>query len=416
VVEELVIERLGHRGDGIAQAAGGAVYVAGALAGERVLAERLAGGERARLIEVIDPAPDRVASYCLHAGICGGCAVQHLAQNAALAWKRDLVATALAQAGVAAEVAPTIDAHGTGRRRVTLHARPDGRGAMAVGFSAARTHDLVDLGAAPCPLLVPGLAHAEAAVRAVADLLRPLKKPLDAQVTATGNGLDVDLRGPGRIPETLRLALVDLATAHDLARLALHGEVLVERRPPTVRFGTADVVPPPGGFLQATAAGEAALAHLAAEGIGAAKHVADLFCGCGPFALRLAARTRITAMDSEAPAIAALERAARHTPGLKPVKAERRDLFRRPVQSTEFGGIDAVVFDPPRAGAEAQARALAASAVPRIVAVSCNPATLARDLKILTQGGYRLTRVTPVDQFRHTAHVEAVAVLRHTRS
>jgi 23S rRNA (uracil1939-C5)-methyltransferase len=389
--------------------------VAGALAGERVRVERPAGAERARLLEVLAAAPERAVPYCPHAGTCGGCATQHLAQGAALAWKRDLVATALSQAGVGAEVASTVDAHGAGRRRVTLHARPGPGGGMLVGFNAARTHDLIDLGIDPCPLLVPGLARAVPAVRATAEVLRPLKKPLDAQVTATGDGLDIDLRGPGRLPEPLRLALVELAATQDLARLSLHGEVLVERRPPRLTFGTAEVVPPPGGFLQATAAGEAALAALVTEGIGSAKHVADLFCGCGPFALRLATRARITAVDSEAPAIAALERAARHTPGLKPVTALRRDLFRRPLQTAELTGLDAVVFDPPRAGAEAQARALAASAVLRIVAVSCYPATLARDLAILVQGGYTVARVTPVDQFRHAAHIEAVAVLTRAR-
>jgi 23S rRNA (uracil1939-C5)-methyltransferase len=169
---------------------------------------------------------------------------------------------------------------------------------------------------------------------------------------------------------------------------------------------------PPGAFLQATAAGEEMLARLVCDHAGKAKNIADLFCGVGPFALRLAERARVTAADSEEGAIAALSRAA-SAPGLKPIKAEKRDLFRRPLLPPELKVFDAVVFDPPRQGADAQARALAASQVPVVIAVSCNAATFARDARILIDGGYRLTGVTPVDQFRHTAHVEIVA--RFTR-
>jgi 23S rRNA (uracil1939-C5)-methyltransferase len=410
VAEDLTIARLGHRGDGIAETPDGPLYVPYALPGERVRVERLPGSDRAHLIEVLVPSPDRLAPYCRHAGVCGGCAVQHWRPAAALTWKRDLLTAALARAGLDAAVAPTVDAHGAGRRRVTLHARRDG-GRLRVGFNVARTHDLIDLAAAPCPLLVPGLRGAVSVVAAAAEVLHTLGKPLDALATATLAGLDLDLRGPGRLAEPHRLALVALAETHDLARLSLHGEVLVERRPPAVRFGAVELVLPPGGFLQATTAGEEALAALVTAGIGAARRVADLFSGCGTFALRLATRAQVTAVESDAAALASLERAARRAPGLKPVTALRRDLFRRPLQRSELEPFDAVVFDPPRAGGEAVARALAASRVPRVVAVSCNPDTLARDLAILVGGGYRLGTVTPIDQFRHAAHVEAVAVL-----
>jgi 23S rRNA (uracil1939-C5)-methyltransferase len=239
--------------------------------------------------------------------------------------------------------------------------------------------------------------------------LQPLRKPLDIQITATDAGLDVDLRGSGPLTPSMRTALVRIATHNRLARLTRHGELIAQSVVPAVRMGRAEVALPPGGFLQATAEGEAALARLALTHVGDAKSVLDLFCGVGPFALRLAERARVTAVDSDAAAIAALARAAAKTGGLKPVAVHTRDLFRRPLLASELQDFDAVVFDPPRQGAEAQARALAASRIPVVVAVSCNPATFARDARILVDGGYRLAGLTPVDQFRYSPHVELVA-------
>ena len=181
------------------------------------------------------------------------------------------------------------------------------------------------------------------------------------------------------------------------------------RNAPAITIGRAQVILPPGSFLQATAAGEETLASLVSEYAGKAKHIADLFCGVGPFALRLAERARISAFDSDEGAVTALQKAASATAGLKPVKAEARDLFRRPLMPPELREVDAVVFDPPRQGAQAQALQLAASKVPVVVAVSCNAATFARDARILVDGGYRLEGVTPVDQFKYTPHVELVA-------
>ena len=200
-----------------------------------------------------------------------------------------------------------------------------------------------------------------------------------------------------------------IAEQHRLARLTRHGELVLMRSPPMVSIGTAQVTLPPGSFLQATVAGEETLAALVAEACGRAKNIADLFCGVGPFALRLAAKARIAAFDSDAGAVTALQKAATATSGLKPVKAETRDLFRRPLVAQELRDFDAIVFDPPRQGAQAQALQLAASKVGAVVAVSCNVATFARDARILVDGGFRLEKVTPVDQFRYTPHVELVA-------
>ncbi len=228
-------------------------------------------------------------------------------------------------------------------------------------------------------------------------------------MTAADNGLDVDVRGSGPLTPERTAALARVAAAHKLIRLTRHGELVAQSAQPMLKIGRAQAPLPPGAFLQATAAGEAALARLALEHVGKARRVADLFCGVGPFALRLAESARVTAADSDDGAVAALKRAAATTQGLKPVEALARDLFRRPLMASELKGFDAVLFDPPRQGAQAQARELAKSAVPLVVAVSCEPASFARDAALLIAGGYRLASVTPVDQFRYSYHVEIVA-------
>jgi 23S rRNA (uracil1939-C5)-methyltransferase len=409
VTERLSITRIGHRGDGVADTPAGPVFVPYTLPGETVTVEPVRGHpDRRHLLHVETASAERIAPICPHFGICGGCAVQHWTEDHYRAWKRDLVVTALAQAGLDAPVDDLVDAHGEGRRRAVFHARRNERDILRVGFAALRAHDIVAID--HCPILAPGLSGALRAAWAIAEALRPAAKPLDIQTMATTQGLDIDVRGSGPLAPARMAELVRLAETLKLARLTRHGEMVAQRAAPTIAMGRAMVALPPGSFLQATAAGEAALAELVAGHVGDAKAVADLFCGVGPFALRLAERARVTAIDADAGAIAALSRAA-PAPGLKPVAALVRDLFRQPLAASELKGFDAVVFDPPRQGAEAQAKALAASKVPVVVAVSCNPATLARDAKILAAGGYRLTRVTPVDQFRYSAHVELVARL-----
>jgi 23S rRNA (uracil1939-C5)-methyltransferase len=408
VVDRLAIVRLGHRGDGIAESPAGPIYVPYTLPGETIETEPWPGHpDRRHLVRVDAPSPERIAPICPHFGICGGCALQHWETARYRAWKRDLLVTALRQAGIEAAVDDLIDAHGDGRRRAVFHARHGGKDVLQVGFAAFSTHHIVPID--HCPILAPGLAGAIEAAWAIAETLGGAK-PLDIQATASDSGLDIDVRGSGPLNPTQSIALARLAEKHRLARLTRHGELVARRAQPTVRMGRATVPLPPGAFLQATAAGEDALARLVAAHVGAAKSVADLFCGVGPFALRLAERAKVTAADTDEAAVAALREAAK-APGLKPIAAERRDLFRRPMLAQEFARIDAVVFDPPRQGAEAQSRALAAAKVPVIVAVSCNPGTFARDAKILIDGGYRLAAVTPVDQFRYSAHVEIVARL-----
>ena len=414
MAERLVIDHVGHRGDGVAFAGSGSVFVPYTLGGETVEAEPVAGhADRARLLRVEAPSPQRIAPFCPHFGHCGGCAIQHWQPDAYRAWKRQIVVDTLAQARIDCAVDDLVDAHGAGRRRITVHARRGDDGHMRVGFAAPNSHAIVPIDA--CPILDPGLDGALDASRALADVLKPANKPLDIQVTAADNGLDVDVRGSGPLPAKTIATLSRVAEERRLARLTRHGELVLMRAPPVIGIGAAQVVLPPGSFLQATAAGEETLAALVAGHCGKAKHIADLFCGVGPFALRLATKARVAAFDSDPGAIEALRKAAAGAHGLKPLKADARDLFRRPLVPQELREFDAVVFDPPRQGAEAQVRQLAACQVPLVVAVSCNVATFARDAKTLIDSGYRLQAVTPVDQFRHSPHVELVARFLRSR-
>jgi 23S rRNA (uracil1939-C5)-methyltransferase len=410
LVEKLTIARIGHRGDGVADTPDGPVFVPYALPGETIEVEPVPGHpDRRHLLRVDQASPERIDPICPHFGICGGCAVQHWAEARYREWKRSLVAEALEQAGIEVPIGELVDAHGEGRRRAVLHARRGTHDVLRVGFATLRAHEIVDIDR--CPILGTALRGAIDTAWAIAETLKDARKPLDIQVTATDAGMDVDVRGSGAINTKRTSQLAAVAEKHRLARLTRHGELVIQRTPPTIRIGRAVVTLPPGAFLQATAEGEAALSRLVDAAIPKkAKLIADLFCGVGPFALRLAERARITAADSDGGAIDALKKAQGTASGLKPIDAQARDLFRRPLTAKELSAFDAVVFDPPRQGAQAQARELAATKVPAVVAVSCNPATFARDARILIDGGYRLTRVTPVDQFRYSAHVELAGV------
>jgi 23S rRNA (uracil1939-C5)-methyltransferase len=408
VTEHLNIVRLGHRGDGVADTSEGPVYVPFTLPGEAVTVEAVAGHpDRRHLVHVDKPSHERSTPVCKHFGVCGGCSLQHWSLAEYHLWKRSLVLEALARGDVLAPVDDLIDAHGAGRRRAVLHARRGNRDVLEVGFTAPRAHHVVAIDA--CPILAPGLGGAIRAAWAIAETLKAARKPLDIHATATDSGLDVDVRGSGALEADRLAALARVAEAQDLARLTRHGELVAQRSQPLLQIGRSHVPLPPGSFLQATAEGEAALARLVASHIGKAKRVVDLFAGIGTFALRLAEQARISAADSDVDAIKALERAAAGTAGLKPINVQVRDLFRRPFVASELKAFDAIVFDPPRQGAMAQAGELAKSTVPVVVAVSCDAATFARDAKILIDGGYKLDRVTPVDQFRYSHHVEIVA-------
>ena len=394
---EVLIQSLGQHGDGIADVAGERVFVPFTLPGERVEIAR--DGERGTLLRILEPSADRAEPISPYFGVCGGCSLQHLNRASYAAFKRELVVNALAHANVVADVAELVDATGIGRRRATLHVRK-----AAAGYMRAKSHEVLDIDA--CPILVPVLSkHAPRIARA----LQPLAGDSDVSFTATDTGLDLSVKSERKLKP---VQLAEFARAHRLARLTFNGDPVFMQRPPAVKMGKALVEIPPGSFLQATEAAEATLARLVIEAIGPAKSVADLFCGVGPFALRIAEKWRVYAADSDRQGIAALTKAFNHVQGLKPIEAKVRDLFRDPLAPIELNPFDAVVFDPPRAGAEAQAKELASSKVKTVVAVSCEPKTFARDAAILIAGGYRLESVVPVDQFAYSTHVEVVGVFR----
>lgn len=406
--EEVRIDSMGRQGDGVAGTPQGRVHVSYALPGERVEIARQAGreAERGTLLRVVEASADRIEPVCRHFGACGGCALQHWAPEPYLVWKRGLVAEALAREGVSAEVAQVLPAYGAGRIRAVFHA---GRGGnrLALGFAKRRAHEIVDL--EECPVLDPKLEAALPVARALAGILLATGKPVDLHVTLAENGIDIDVRGPGRLAKPVEAKIVSFAAERKVARISLHGEVLAQLMPPMHLIGSIRVTLPPAPFLQATAEGERVLAEKVLQAAGSAKSAADLFCGVGTFALRLAGGMKVAAFDNHAPSVAALLAAAK-SPGLKPVTASMRDLFRWPLVADELKPFDFVVLDPPRQGAEALARELAKSTVKRIAYVSCDADTFARDAKLLIDGGYRLGEVTPVDQFRYSPHVELVGV------
>lgn len=406
----LVISRLGAQGDGVADTADGPVFVPFALPGETVTAAR--EKNRATLLAVLEASDLRVAPRCRHFTECGGCALQHLAQPAYLAWKREKVVEALAARGLDAAVGDIVACEPASRRRAVFSARRGDRG-IALGYNRALSHDIIDI--AECPVIVPAIVAALPLLRRLAGVIAATGDAFHLTVTQTDSGLDVAAEGSGPLSEAARRAAAAFVMRERIARLAVDGEIVVEPVKPVVTFGPAAVAPPPGAFLQAVASAEAAMAQLVMGHLGKAKRIADLFSGSGTFALRLAARSEVHAVEADAAALSAVDRGFRFASGLRKVTIEKRDLFRRPLTFKELNAFDGIVFDPPRAGAEEQAKQIARSDVPRVAAVSCNPVTLARDLAILAEGGYRIVSVTPVDQFLWSPHVEAVALLEKPR-
>ncbi|MEL7525691.1 MAG: class I SAM-dependent RNA methyltransferase [Pseudomonadota bacterium] len=403
---ELTITELGHRGDGIAQTDAGPVYVPGALPGEVVRAT-IANG-RAGKPEFKSLSPDRVPPVCAHFEKCGGCTVQHLAPAPYLAWKRTLVEKALRDRGIETDVADTVSATAGGRRRAVFTATRAGRHTL-LGYHEKSSHRLVDI--RECSILDPAITKAVDGLKSLVSEILPRKGEARLTVLNTTAGLDVAIDKADKSYERKIPALSQKTIELDLARLTINGEVLLEVRPPMLDMDGIGLSAAPGGFTQATLAAEAALSDIVLKGVGKARSVADLFSGAGTFALRLARQANVHAVEGDAAAVAAFDKALRKPQGLKKVSFERRDLFRRPLVLDELEPFDAVVFDPPRAGAQAQAELLAQSSVKTIVAVSCNPATFARDVRLLLDGGYTLQSVTPVDQFLYSPHIEVVGVL-----
>jgi 23S rRNA (uracil1939-C5)-methyltransferase len=400
---------MGAQGDGVT---GEGVFIPLTLPGEAVRARR--SGDRAELISVARASPARVLPPCPHFGDCGGCALQHWAAAPYLDWKVDQVRTALGRMRLETEISLAFAAPPGSRRRLALHARREGK-AVILGFKARRAWRVVPI--TVCDIAEPALVAALPTLRALAaPFLASPKSAPTLHVTLTASGLDIDVTGverPGPSADA-RVRLGAMAAEADVARLTLAGETLYQARQVMMRIGPANVALAPGAFLQATAGAEEAMAGIVAGAAQGARRVADLYCGVGTFAFRLAAAAPVLAADSSAPAIAALKSALASAPGLKPITAQARDLDRRPVLAEDLKGMDLAVFDPPRAGAAIQTAELGRSGLTRVIAVSCNPATFGRDAKILTDAGFRLDWVRVVDQFLWSPHIELVALFSRT--
>lgn len=402
-----LVDRIGHEGDGLLDTPEGAIPVFGALPGDEIT---IAPDGRATLARQLNP--QRADPPCPHFGACGGCVAQHLAPGLYSAWKRDLLATALARQGVAVTLDEIVTAPPASRRRLVLTAMA-AKGGPQVGFHRRRSSDLVAI--TDCTIADPRLVRALPALRTLAGILAPSKGELRITATATRQGLDVSIERPkdaGSISAAARQAAVSQCAPAGIARLTVDRDPVATLAEPVIDTPAGAVVFPPGAFVQAVAEAEAAISAIIAAALHKTRTAADLFCGIGTFTFAAARSARTLAVDADRTAIDALKASARHIKGVKPVETRVRDLFAEPLSPMELRAFDAVVLDPPRAGAKAQCEAIAASRVPRVVMVSCNPATLARDLAILTAAGFRIERLKPIDQFLWSPHLEAVTVLQ----
>jgi 23S rRNA (uracil1939-C5)-methyltransferase len=411
--ETLQIAAIGAEGDGIARTPQGAVFVPFTLPGETVAVARLKN--HGMPISWSETSPERVSPRCRHfgsegkGGACGGCSLQHWSDLPYQDFKRQLVVDALRTQDIDVEVAPVITCLPGERRRVTMTARLTDKG-VVLGFLQASTHQVVPV--EECPISMPAIVGRLDVVRRLVAALGSGSEPFRISISATLSGLDINMMDMKKPDARKRQAATDILLREPgIARVSVEGEIIVEPHKPILDIGGVQVVLPPGSFTQATVRAEQAMADLVTAHLAKSKRVVDLFSGLGTFALRLARKSAVHAVEFDAPALAALDNGARHAQGLKPISIERRDIFRRPMQALDLKNFDGLCFDPPWAGADQQCREITRSKVQKIAAVSCNPVTLARDLRILIDGGYELKSVTPIDQFLWSSHVEAVALL-----
>lgn len=431
MTQDLFIDHVGAQGDGVALVDGNPIYIPGTLPGEQVIAN--VSGDRGKLVRVVEPSPDRVEPPCRHFRDCGGCTLQHMADPAMGVWKAERVRRALSHKGLeAAHMDPIFTTPRHSRRRARLTAVKT-RDRVVLGFNQRESHQVVDV--MECPVLRPEIVAILPALRAVLDrLLKPGMRGT-VQVSATDTGLDLLFDLPVTLDLPARETLGAFGNDADPARIswaswasgaasaaARATECVLEYRRPAMAFGSVTVTLPSGTFLQASTEAEAAMVakvtHWVGDAIdpGSPTAVADLFSGLGTFSFPLAnmgdgKRTQVMAYDGDGPAIDAMTAALRSVPGIQ-ITGRRRDLFRDPLTPDELLPFNAVVIDPPRAGARAQVERLAQARVPNIVMVSCNPATFARDARALVDGGYTLQAIAPVDQFLWSADVELVALFR----
>lgn len=402
----VIIDHMGKNGHGVTKTLHGFVHVPFTLPGESV--EIAVHGKYATLIALKEKSSERIDALCRHFGECGGCALQHWHADAYHIWKRQLVVDALQEYGLDAVVSPLIECKPYSRRRITLTASITSQG-YRVGFNRYLSHEIIAV--EECPVSCLEIISKLGDIRKLCTLLSNDAKRFHITITHIANGLDVAFSGCIIRHESVRQKMIHTALECGITRLSVEGEVLVEREKPLIYFGDVCAEFPSGGFLQATSEAENIMRNIILNHFKKAKNALDLFSGVGTFTLPMAKKMNVHAVENNETALANLVSAARLATGLKTVTSEKRDLFRCPLSVKELECFDAVVFDPPRAGAEEQVRELAKTTIPHVVAISCNPVTFSRDLSLLIAGGYKIEQIIPIDQFLWSPHVEIIALL-----
>ncbi|MES2907238.1 MAG: RNA methyltransferase [Pseudomonadota bacterium] len=351
---------------------------------------------------------------CGHFGTCGGCTVQDLPHADYRNWKHESVEKPLRQQNIVVNLDDIIFCVPASRRRVTMSFSKN-RGEVTLGFHGYRSNDILSV--TECLVAKTEIVEALPDLRALLKNVAPQKAEGKVTLLTSDSGLDISIRDVKPPTMEARTALIQSAASLNAARISVNGDILAEFRAPQLQMGKARVTPPPGGFVQAVKQAEDALAHEVVTALKKykCKSAVDLFSGCGAFTFRMAEHCRVHAAEGDAASVRALEQAAKHTQGLKPITAEKRDLFRRPLVPLELKNYDAVVLDPPWQGATAQIAQLSKSNVPLIIYVSCSPGSFARDAAALRDSGYSVQKLTAIDQFLWSEHIELIAIFTKAR-
>lgn len=404
---ELKIDFVGHKGDGVAHLNNHPIYVPYVLEGETITVQ--GSGSRRELDTILKASEDRIEPICKYFGTCGGCQLQHMSHTAYLEWKMRLVTEPLARAGINVEPDAVLSYPDASRRKCVFNAQRT-PASMKLGFNEKSSNEIMPLDA--CPVLVPSINEQLEKIHDLVNSVPTTKHPLRVSVLDTKNGLDIAIEDAKPLSETERQVLIKKTIAHKFSRLSVNIETLIKTAEPHIEIASTIVSPPPASFVQALKQAEDDMSDIVSTFLKGCKQVADLYCGIGTFALKLAENSAVYAVEESGDALNSLDQAWRQTGGkLKQVKTEKRNLERRPVTFGELKKMDGLVFDPPRAGAELQCKQIAKSRVKKVAAVSCNPSTLATDLEILIEGGFKVKRIVPIDQFKYTPHVEVVVLL-----
>lgn len=400
----MTVSRLGHLGDGVIAQNGGDLFAPFTLPGEVVSGDP--NGDRLENVRITTPSADRIAPVCRHFKQCGGCQVQHASASFVEDWKARIVETALAAQGINVRVEQIFTAPTSSRRRARFAGRRTKKSAM-VGFHRTASDQLVEV--PDCKVLAPAILAALPMLRDVTTRFASRKGVLGLQVTDTTTGLDIDITGADISTPVDIAALIQIVQQANVARVSNNGEMLATFTDPKIFWDGIAVTPVAGGFLQATPEAEAALIDFVKAATTGAKRIVDLFAGAGTFALPMSKQAEVEAYELDPRSITAMDAAWRQAKGVRSLSAKVRDLFRAPLDAKELTSFDAAIIDPARAGAAAQMAELAASQIPVIASISCNPVTFARDARVLIDGGYTLEKLHVIDQFRWSSHVELAA-------